>query len=779
MEPQFFEVQGARVSRLEDVRLLTGSGKYASDWNMPAQLHGHFLRSERAHARIVSLSLSAALEHPGVHAILTGEDATRAGYVQPVSFFNLVGLAGQRPRVPPWPVLAHGRVRFVGEPVAFVVADTAHIAQDACALIAIEYEDLPYVGDCEAALAPAAAQLHDNVPGNLSFECEAGDARAVEGGFSAASHVTRLKLASTRVVPSPMEPRACLVAFDPRTERYRVHACVQGANMLRMQLAGYTRLPEDKIEVIALDVGGGFGCRSMGYPEYCVAMMAARATGRPVKWISTRSEAFLSDNHGRASVIDGALALDANGKFLAMRLDWIADVGAYMTPPAAVATIRSPIICMTGAYRIPALYGRWRVALTNAAPIGNYRGAGRPDIAYVVERLVNQAAAETGIDVIELRRRNFIPMDAFPYKTPTGTVYEMADFSGMLDKALSAADWNGFPARRAASGLAGKLRGRGIATVIQNTNAGMVDRDQIAIKVDGDGRVTVHAVAHSQGQGHETTLAMLVAKALEIPAERVTVRQGVNEPPLVGNHTGGSRNTVGAGTVGYLTGLRLVEQGKARVAEHLGVEPSQIQYAAGEFRCSEPRQTVALDALARREPLSIVGEGSFGSTFPSGCHIAEVEIDPETGRTTVASYLAVDDFGVVLHHAIVEGQLHGAVVQGAGQVFGEHAVYDRDSGQLLTGSFLDYYMPRAGLIPAIRMHGHPTSSRVSPLGVKGMGEAGCTAAIPALTNAVMNALSPLGIAHLDMPLTPSRIWSAIRGSEKAARALNTPRSERE
>jgi len=766
MAAQFFEVNGARVSRLEDARLVAGNGKFASDWNMPGQLYGHFLRSDRAHARIVSIRAQAARDYPGVHAVLTGEDAMHAGYVQPVSFFKLTGKQGMRVLLPQWPVLAYGRVRFVGEPVAFVVADSAHVAQEACELIEIEYAELPVVIDSVAALAPAASQLHDNVPGNMPFECEAGDAAAAASQFAAASHVTRLKLASTRVVPSPMEPRACVVAFDERSGRYTVHACIQGANMLRMQLAGYTKVPEDKIEVIARDVGGGFGCRSMGYPEYCAAMMAARATGRPVKWTSTRSEAFLSDNHGRASVIDGELAIDAGGKFLALRLDWIADVGAYMTPPGAVATIRNPIICMTGAYRIPALYGRWRVAFTNAAPIGNYRGAGRPDIAYVVERLVDEAAAELRIDAVELRRRNFIPMAAFPYKTPTGSVYEIADFPGLLHKALAAADWDGYPARQAASAKAGKLRGRGIATVIENTNAGMVNKDQIAMEVDRDGRITVHSVPHSQGQGHETTLAMLVAKALEIPTERVMVRQGIDKPPLVGNHTGGSRNTVGPGSICYLTALKLIELGKDRVAEQLGVEPSQIRYAAGEFRCSEPEKTIALGELASAVKLSIVGEGSFGSTFPSDCHIAEVEIDPDTGRTTVASYVAVDDFGVVVNDTIVEGQVHGAVMQGAGQVFGEHAVYDRDSGQLLTGSFLDYYMPRAGLIRDIRMDEHPTASRVSPLGVKGMGETGCTAALPVLTNAVMDALRPLGIAHLDMPLTPLKVWSAIHCGKK-------------
>ncbi len=761
-----FDAGGAAVSRLEDFRLLTGSGKFAADWNLPGQLYGHFLRSDVAHARIVSLDVSAAKAHPGVHAVLTGDDAVRAGYVQPVSFFNFAGKNGARPLLPQWPVLAHERVRFVGEPVAFVVADTADIAQDACALIKVQYDTLPCAVDGDAALASGAPLLHANIPGNQSFECEAGDAATTQAAFARAAHITRQRLTSTRVVPSPMEPRACLVAFDQVSASYTVHACIQGANMLRMQLSGYTKVPEHKFKIVARDVGGGFGARSMGYPEYCVAMLAARATGRPVKWISTRSEAFLADNHGRGSVVDAELALDANGKFLAMRLDWIAEAGAYMTPPSAVATIRNPIVSFTGAYRIPALYGRWRVALTNAAPIGNYRGAGRPDIAYVVERMVQQAAVEMNIDPVELRRRNYIPAAAFPYKTPTGSVYENADFAMLMDTALKAADWTGFPARQAASAKAGKLRGRGIATVIETTADGAQPKDQVALDVDRDGRVTVHTVSHAQGQGHETTIAMLVAKALEIPTELVIVRQGLEEPPLVGNHTGGSRNTVGVGTVSYLTAFKLIDQGRGRVAEQLGVEPSQITYAKGVFHCREPEQTVALHELAGTETFIIIGEGSFGATFPNDCHIAEVEIDPDTGQTTVVSYVTADDFGVVVNDTIVEGQLHGAVMQGAGQVFGEVAHYDPGSGQLLTGSFMDYALPRAGLIRDIHMNYCPTPSRVSPLGVKGMGEAGLTGALPALTNAVLDALRPLGIAHLDMPLTPAKIWAAIQHAPK-------------
>ena len=761
----FFTVDGVRVTRTEDLRLITGRGRFAADWNLPGQLYGCFLRSDRAHARIVALDVAAARRHPGVHAVITGEDAVRAGYVQPVSFFTFAGKDGQRAKIPQRPVLAHERVRFAGEPVALVVADSENIARDACTLIAIQYEDLPCVIDPSSAFAPGAAQLHEDIPFNQAFECEAGDATAVAAAFARAAHVTRLTLDSQRVIPSPLEPRTCLIAYDAAADRYHINSCVQGVNMLRMQLAGYTGLPEDKFHIVAQDVGGGFGSRSMGYPEYCAVMLAARATGRPVKWVSTRNEAFLSDTHGRGSVVEGELALDSEGHFLALRLDWIADVGAYMTPPGAAATIRNPITCFTGAYRIPALYGRWRVCFTNAAPIGNYRGAGRPDIAYVVERLVSRAAVEMNIDPVVIRQRNWIPREAFPYTSPMGSTYEIADFAGLVRKALPAAHWDSYAERAAASRAAGKLRGHGICTVIENTSAGAVDKDQIAMTVIGDGTVTVHSVAHAQGQGHETTLAMVVARALEIAPERVIVRQGVNDPPLIGNHTGGSRNTVGNGGVCHVTALKLIEQARRMVAEAWSVEPSQIDYAAGVYRCAEPARTISLGELAAQQRLSLIGEALYGTTYPNGCHIAEVEVDPETGFTEVVSYTAVDDFGTVVHEQIVEGQVHGAVLQGAGQVFGEHAYYDQQSGQMLTASFMDYFMPRASLIHDMTLLHHPTPSSVSPLGVKGAGEAGVAAALPALVDAVLDALRPLGITHLNMPLTPAKIWAAIQNSK--------------
>jgi len=751
--------------RVEDFRLITGSGKYAADWNAHGQLYSYFVRSDRAHAQIVSVNTARALAYPGVTHVFTGIDAVRAGYTKAPHALTFPGRNGMQARAPERPVLAHGKVRFVGEALALVVAESAAAAEDAAELVEVEYRDLPCVIEPEEALAPEAPQLHDDVPGNLSLEAEAGNAQEVEAAFAKAAHVTRLKVEVTRVTPSPMEPRACLVAYDARSGEYAFNVCMQGVTTLRKQISSYTKVPEDKLKFEARDVGGGFGQRTPAYPEHCALMIAAKAASKPVKWVSTRLEGFLADTHGRANIIRGELALDRDGGFLAMRLDWVNDMGAYLSP-AAMGHIRNTITCMTGVYRIPALYASYRVALTNATPVGAYRGAGRPDIAYIVERLVNQAATEVGIDAVELRRRNFIPPEAFPYRTPTGSVYENADLPGMLDKALKLADWQGYAQRHAQSAAAGKLRGVGISTVIENTGAGNAPKDEIELQVDASGTITVQTVSKAQGHGHETTLAMIVADALGVPHAQVKVVQCAPDTRLQGNHTGGSRTTVGAGSVCYLAARKLIEQGKALAALELKLEPSQIEYADGEFRSAESRRTVKLAELAKARTLAVTAEGKFGSTFPNGCHIAEVEVDPETGATQIVSYCAVDDCGKVINHAIVEGQLHGGVVQGAGQVFGEHVVYDRDTGQPLSASFMDYTMPRAGLLRSLRGEEHPTPSKVSPLGVKGMGESGCTASLPVLVNAVIDALRPLGIQHLDMPLTPSRLWHAMQAAQQ-------------
>lgn len=757
--------QHPHINRVEDRRLITGHGKYTADWNRAGQLYAHFVRADRAHAEIIAIDTTAALASPGVKLILTGEDAVRAGYLKAPHALTFPGRNGINARAPARPVLATNKVRFVGEAIAIVVAESAAAAQDAAELVQIEFRDLAAVPLAEDALAAGAVALHDDVPGNLAFEVEAGDEKAVDAAFAAAAHITRVKVESTRVAPSPMELRACLVAYDAAADSYHFNVCNQGTTTLRKQMSGYTNVPEEKLVFESLDVGGGFGQRTVAYPEYCALMMAAKATGCPVKWVSTRVEGFLTDTHGRSNIIEGKLALDGDGRFLGMRLDWINDMGAYLSP-AAFGHIRNTTTCMTGVYRIPALYGSYRVALTNATPVGSYRGAGRPDIAYVVERLVNAAADELKIDPAELRRRNFIPPAAFPYTTPTGSVYEIADLPGMLDKALELADWKGYPQRRAQSAAAGKLRGIGISTVIENTGAGNAPADEVEITLDASGLFTVHTQAKSQGHGHETTYGLIVARALGVPLACVHVVQCLPGSTRQGNHTGGSRSTVGAGSVCHLAAVKLIETGKALAALELKLEPSQISYANGVYSSTEASRSIELTALAQQQPLAIMADGKFGSTFPNGCHIVEVEVDPETGVPTVASYCAVDDCGEVIHHAIVEGQLHGGVMQGAGQVFGEHVVYDRESGQPLAASFMDYVMPRAGLIRDIRGAEHATPSTVSPLGVKGVGESGCTASIPVLVAAVIDALRPLGVTHLDMPLTPSKLWHAIQDARR-------------
>ncbi len=748
-------------NRIEDKRLITGAGKYASDWNVAGQLYGYFVRSDRAHAQIAGIDTVAALAHPGVKKVFTGEDAVAAGYVLPPHSLTLPGKNGSKAKPTRRPVLAQGKVRFVGEAVALVVADSAAAAQDAAELVAIDYRDLPSVVRPDQALEPGAPQLHDDVPGNLLFEADAGDEKEVEAAFAKAAHVTRLKVESTRVSPSPMEPRACLVAYDAKADSYRFNVVMQGVTTLRKQISAWTKMPEEKLVFEAHDVGGGFGQRTVAYPEYCALMIAAKALGKPVKWVSTRIEAFLTDTHGRANIIDGALALDAQGKFLAMRLDWINDMGAYLSP-GSVGHIRNTSVCMTGVYKIPALYATFRAPVTNCTPVGSYRGAGRPDIAYAVERLVNQAAADIKMDAAELRRLNFIPPEAFPYKTPTGSTYEIADLPGLLSKALKLGDWQGFAKRRAESAAKGRLRGIGISTVIENTGAGNADKDEVEIRVDGTGVVEVHMVAKTQGHGHETTLSAIVANTLQVPVEQIKLVQCAPGNMLQGNHTGGSRTTVGAGSVSYLAANKLIEEGKALAALEMKLEPSQINYAKGEFRSAESSRALKLADLAKAKPLKVVAEGKFGSTFPNGCHIAEVEVDRDTGVTEIVRYCAVDDCGEVINHAIVEGQLHGGVVQGVGQVFGEHIVYDRESGQPLAASFMDYYMPRAGKLRELKGEEHPTPSKVSPLGVKGVGESGCTASLPVLVGAVIDALRPLGIEHLDMPMTPSKLWHAMQ-----------------
>ncbi|HEX9671948.1 MAG TPA: xanthine dehydrogenase family protein molybdopterin-binding subunit [Burkholderiales bacterium] len=754
------------MTRREDFRLVTGAGRFTSDWNLEGQLHAAFLRADRAHAEIVRLDATRALAAPGVRAVLTGEDARAAGFKSLPNIVTYPGKGGQQVKKPHHPVLAMGRVRFVGEAVAMVVADSAALAEDARELIDIEYRDLPAVASFDAAVRPGAPQLHDDVPGNLAFEYESGDEQAVAAAFARARHVSKVTMESQRLVGNMLEPRACLVAFDPSSGRYTIHAPMQGVSSMRGQMLQVTGLEADRLALVAQDVGGSFGVHGAAYPEYFAAMIAARKLGRPVKWVGTRSEVFMSDFHGRAISLTGELALDADGKFLAIRFDDRADLGAYGGTFGTFIATRNLTITMGGVYRVPALYARTRLAYTNTVPVSAYRGAGRPDIAYAIERLVDYAAAEHGIDPVALRRNNLIPKAAMPYKTPNAGTYDSGDFEGVMDDALKRAGWSGFPARRAAAQRAGRLRGIGIATYLEAGGAGAVPKDQVAVEFDRNGAMTLSALTQSSGQGHETVFPEIVAGTLGIDTRYIRFRPTPPTTDLIGNSTGGSRGVLGTGSAFRVLGEKLIERARPHAAARLKVPESALAYSNGRFRAG--RHSLGFIELARAlagprpHPLDMTAEGTFGATYPNGCHIAEVEIDPETGATSIERYTAVDDLGNVINHALVEGQVHGGVVQGAGQAFGEHAVYDAATAQLLTGSFLDYVMPRAGWMREFGVYDHSVPTPNNALGAKGVGEAGCTGSLPALVNAALDALRPLGIRHLDMPLTPARLWTAIR-----------------
>ena len=737
-----------------------------SDWNLPAQAHACFLRADRAHATIVSIDAGAALALPGVLGVYTGADVAAAGYQSLPVGLPVKGRGGAELLKPARPALAQGKVRFVGEPVAIVVAETAAIAQDASELVAVEYEELPAVVSASAALQAGAPQLFDMVPGNLAFDYEAGDAAAAQAAFSSAARIVKLSVDNTRVVGNPMEPRGCLAAYDAAGGEYTLYACTQGVPGMRGQLAGVLGVPPEKMRVAAEDVGGGFGVRFNLYPEYCAALLAAKALGRPVKWTGTRSEVFLADEQARDVLCAGELALDAGGRVLGMRFDFTANLGAYLCPTGPFINTLGIVNCLSGVYDVQAVHARIRLAVTNTAPMAAYRGAGRPVMSYMLERLMDEAAVQLKMDPSELRRRNFIPRDRFPYRIANGFTYDCGDFEGVLDRALAAADWQGYAARRAHSAARGKLRGRGLSTFIEATGAGFAPADQVRFTWGEGGTLTLSAPTHSHGQGHQTTYAQLVCGVMGVPMESVELKTGDPSVFLLGNATGGSRSLLAVGSVMQLAAREVVEKGKALAADELEVAVADIEFVDGEYRIKGTDRMVSLHALARKHagrtdhPLNLSYENKFGATYPNGCHIAEVEIDPETGEAEIVSYLSCDDAGTIVNHQIVEGQMQGGITQGAGQVFCEQAIYD-ESGQLLTGSFMDYAMPRPGLVGGLKLVDHPVPTATNPLGAKGVGEAGVTGSLPALMNAVLDALRPSGVHRFDMPATPQRIWRAL------------------
>jgi carbon-monoxide dehydrogenase large subunit len=561
-----------------------------------------------------------------------------------------------------------------------------------------------------------------------------------------------------------MEPRACLAAYDAGAGMYHLYACTQGVAIMRNQLSAVLGVPPERIRVLAEEVGGGFGVRFNIYPEYCAALYAAKKLGRPVKWAGTRSEVFLADEQARDERVEGELALDAGGRIVGMRFDMVANLGAYLAPTGPFINTLGVVNCLSGVYDVQAAYARIRLALTNTAPMAAYRGAGRPIMSYAIERLVEQAAHELGVDAAEFRRKSFIPKNAFPYRIAAGFEYDCGDFAGVLDTALQAAQWNSFEARRAESGKRGKLRGRGMASYIEATGAGFAPQDQVELRWDGDGGVTLYAPTHNHGQGHETTYAQLVSRVLGVPMASIRLRTADADFYLLGNATGGSRSLLAVGSVLQLAAEEVVKKGLELAAEKLEAAAADLEFSEGRYRIKGTDRSVSIRSLAAGAPgaLDLAYANKFGSTFPNGCHIAEVEIEPATGEAEIVSYVACDDAGTIINHQIVEGQMQGGLTQGAGQVFSEQAIYDRESGQLLTGSFMDYAMPRAGLVNGIKLLEHPVPTRLNPLGAKGVGEAGVTGSLPTLMNAVVDALRQAGVRHFEMPATPQRVWQALQ-----------------
>ena len=747
-------------ARVEDPRLLTGAGRFTADLDLPGQAYAVVVRSPHAHARLVGIEAAGALAG-GAIAVITGEDELKAGWGG-VPAMPVKDRRGGTLLVPHYPVLAQGKVRFVGQPVALVLAETLAVAQDAAELLDISYEELPSVTDARAALEPGAPQLHDAVPGNLAVDYGIGDEKAAEEAFAKAAHVTRLTVVNQRVVVCAMEPRTAIGVYDATGDRYTLFAGTQGATALRDAMAGMTKMPKEKLRVVTGDVGGGFGMKTPPYPEYLALLLAARKLGRPVKWVGTRGEGFLSDSQGRDTVMMGELALDRDGRFLALRIRTICNGGAYLTPPGAHIATANFAVCLINVYATPVIDAQAKYVFTNAVPVGPYRGAGRPEAAYIVERLIDRAARKLKIDAIELRRLNLLPASVIPYKAPNGAVYDSGDFAPLLDKALALSDVSGYAARQRDSKARGRLRGRGIAMFLEVSGGAPAEFGGIRFV---DGVLELYAGGGSSGQSHETVYLQLVVARLGIDPARVRFVQGDSDKVPRGATSTASRTTIAAGAVTVDSINQVIVKGRQLAAERLEASPADIEYTSGSFRIAGTDRAVSLWELG--EALDVASEVKVTPNFPNGCHIAEVEIDPETGVVTPCLYTAVDDCGNVINHTLVEAQVTGGLAQGLGQVLLENAVYDRDTGQLLTGSFMDYGIPRADDLPEIRLGEHIVPCTTNPLGVKVVGEAGTTGALPTLMNAILDALAPLDIEVFDMPATPERVWRAIAEARRS------------
>ena len=764
--------------RSEDGPLLTGRGRFTDDVHVPGEAHAAFVRASVGHAEIRGLDVAAASRKPGVLGVFTGRDlaADGLGAIPPAAAFP--GRGG-RPMVDaPIPPLAIDRVRYVGEPLAIVVAETAAQARDAAEAVVVDLAELPAAPDVAHAMAPGAHAVWPQAPGNVAFDWTDGDAAVVDAAFVRAAHVERVRLLDTRLAPSALEPRAAIGQWDPAAERHTLIASTQGVTVVRRLLAeGVFKVPPQKLRVLTYDVGGGFGMKVQAYAEYATLLYAARRLGRPVRWCATRVESFLADTHGRDGVLEGELALDGQGRFLALRVRTLVGIGAYVSTFAAIFATANTKNCLSSVYAIPAIQTDVKMVFTNAAPLGPYRGAGRPEAIYLVERLIDTAARAMAIDRVELRRRNLIPPAAMPYRASTGQVYDSGDFETVMDKAAALADWRGFPARRAASERAGRLRGIGLGCFLE-VAGGILD-ETVDLRFEEDGTVALRTGAQALGQGHLSTFPPVVAQRLGVDVRAVRLIEGDSDEVPAGTPSVASRSMMMAGSAAVLACDAAIEKGRRLAAHLFEAAPFDVRFKSGRFHVAGTERAIGIVDLARRAramtglPADLAGgldsTAKFVSpqmSFPNGCHVAEVEIDPATGAVRVVGYVAVDDVGRVMHTTIVEGQIHGGVAQGLGQVLGEQVVYG-EGGQLLTASFMDYMLPRADDMPPMTIGHHTAPCTTNPLGVKGAGESGVAGSLPSAVNAVLDALASRGVTQLDLPMTPARVWMALRDAAAA------------
>jgi carbon-monoxide dehydrogenase large subunit len=755
------------VRRVEDPRLLLGNGRYTDDIAVAGAAHGFVLRSGYAAARILSTDIAAAAAMPGVLAIYTGADLAADAIGGIPCVIPMKNRDGSGRAEVPHPVLAQEFVRHVGDPVAFIVAETIQAARDAAEAISIDYDPLPSTTDLAAAMDPDAAPVWPAVKNNLVFDWETGDKQAVDDLFADAAHVTRLTVVNNRIVVNSMEPRAAQAAYEDG--RWTLTTNTQGGWGMRDMLAKMVFNVDPKaIRIITPDVGGGFGMKLFLYAEHALVCYAARKLGRPVRWASDRSEAFVSDSHGRDNITQGELALDADGNFLAMRIRTLANMGAYLSNYAPMIPTMAGSGVLASVYGFKEIYVNVLGLFTNTVPVDAYRGAGRPESNYLVERLIDTAAGELGIDRAEIRARNMVPPSAMPYRTPMGKIYDSGDFNIVLQAALEKADWAGFPARQAAAAARGRRRGIGLAYYLEATAGAGVERAEIRFAADG--YVDVYVGTQSTGQGHETAYVQLTVDRLGVDGDKVRIHQGDTDMIPQGGGTGGARSLYSEGTAILQTAAGVIEKGKAAAGEYLEAAAADIVFAEGRFSITGTDRSVDIITLAAERP-GVLDTAEIAKieagTFPNGCHIAEVEVDPETGVVTILRYIVVDDVGKAVNPMIVRGQVHGGVAQGVGQAMLERTAYDPSSGQLISGSLLDYALPRADDLPDIEVDFIEIPCGTNPLGVKGAGEAGAVGSPPAVVNAIVDALKADGVQTIDMPATPERVWEAIKLAKAA------------